>query len=154
MFSCEFCEISKDTFFTEHLWTTASIRTKWILVESSLFTLVYLPSFAFSLSTIDDFKKSTLFKSSVSFFTFSYSSCNSTFSFFICSACFLASSKHFNAILGYTKMSNYIFWIVADYYFLPKRRNSGGLQFYINLFFTFKTLTEKLTMLLNDPTFH
>ena len=24
MFSCEFCEISKNTFFTEHLWTTAS----------------------------------------------------------------------------------------------------------------------------------
>ena len=24
MFSCEFCEISKDTFFTEHLWATAS----------------------------------------------------------------------------------------------------------------------------------
>ena len=25
LFSCEFCEISKNTFFTEHLWTTASI---------------------------------------------------------------------------------------------------------------------------------
>ena len=24
MFSCEFCEISKNTFYTEHLWTTAS----------------------------------------------------------------------------------------------------------------------------------
>ena len=24
MYSCEFCEISKNTFFTEHLWTTAS----------------------------------------------------------------------------------------------------------------------------------
>ena len=24
MFSCEFCEISKNIFFTEHLWTTAS----------------------------------------------------------------------------------------------------------------------------------
>ena len=24
MFSCEFCEISKNPFFTEHLWTTAS----------------------------------------------------------------------------------------------------------------------------------
>ena len=22
--TCEFCEISKNTFFTEHLWTTAS----------------------------------------------------------------------------------------------------------------------------------
>ena len=25
MFSCEFCEISKSTFFTEHLWETASV---------------------------------------------------------------------------------------------------------------------------------
>ena len=24
VFSCGFCEISKNTFFTEHLWTTAS----------------------------------------------------------------------------------------------------------------------------------
>ena len=24
MFSCKFCEISKSTFFTEHLWTTVS----------------------------------------------------------------------------------------------------------------------------------
>ena len=24
VFSCEFCEISKSTFFTEHLWATAS----------------------------------------------------------------------------------------------------------------------------------
>ena len=25
VFSCEFCEISKNTFFIDHLWTTASI---------------------------------------------------------------------------------------------------------------------------------
>ena len=25
VFSCEFCEISKNTFFTEHLWDTASV---------------------------------------------------------------------------------------------------------------------------------
>ena len=25
VFSCEFCEISKSTFFTEHLWTTAFV---------------------------------------------------------------------------------------------------------------------------------
>ena len=24
VFSCEFCEISKNTFFTEHLWSTSS----------------------------------------------------------------------------------------------------------------------------------
>ena len=27
VFSYEFCEISKNTFFTEHLWTTASVQT-------------------------------------------------------------------------------------------------------------------------------
>ena len=27
VFSCEFCEISKNTFSTQHLWTTASILT-------------------------------------------------------------------------------------------------------------------------------
>ena len=29
VFSCEFCNISKNTFFTEHLWTTASV---WCLI--------------------------------------------------------------------------------------------------------------------------
>ena len=28
VFSCEFCEISKNTFFTEHLWKTASMSAK------------------------------------------------------------------------------------------------------------------------------
>ena len=28
VFSCEFCEISKNTFFTEHLWATASLHKK------------------------------------------------------------------------------------------------------------------------------
>ena len=28
VFSCEFCEISINTFFTEHLWTTASVCFK------------------------------------------------------------------------------------------------------------------------------
>ena len=27
VFSCEFCKISKDTFFTEHLWMSASEET-------------------------------------------------------------------------------------------------------------------------------
>ena len=31
MFSCEFCEISKNTFFTEYLWTIASAsREIWV----------------------------------------------------------------------------------------------------------------------------
>ena len=28
MFSCELCEISKNTFFTDHLWTAASVYFK------------------------------------------------------------------------------------------------------------------------------
>ena len=28
VFSCEYCEISKNTFFTEHLWATASENTQ------------------------------------------------------------------------------------------------------------------------------
>ena len=33
VFSCEFCEISKNTFFTEHLWTTApNLLVNWILI--------------------------------------------------------------------------------------------------------------------------
>ena len=30
VFSCEFCEISKNTSFTEHLWATVSILTNLI----------------------------------------------------------------------------------------------------------------------------
>ena len=33
LFSYEFCEISKNTFFTEHLWETASEHT---LIERAL----------------------------------------------------------------------------------------------------------------------
>ena len=39
LFSCEFCEISKNILFTEHLWTTASYYTSepnesYVSVES------------------------------------------------------------------------------------------------------------------------
>ena len=30
LFSCEFCEISKNNFLTEHRWTTASYNTIFI----------------------------------------------------------------------------------------------------------------------------
>ena len=41
VFSCEFYEISKNTFFTEHLWTTASVwcfRTSrlWIFYKTGV----------------------------------------------------------------------------------------------------------------------
>ena len=35
MVSCEFCEISKNTFFTEHLWMAASNYTPWPKQEKS-----------------------------------------------------------------------------------------------------------------------
>ena len=44
VFSCEFCEISKNTFFTEHLMTTASLcnqaRQKFSITTLSLLTQV------------------------------------------------------------------------------------------------------------------
>ena len=30
VFSCEFCKLSKNTFFVEHLWATASVFILWI----------------------------------------------------------------------------------------------------------------------------
>ena len=34
VFSCEFCEISKNTFFAEHLWATASEQFKMKLKKT------------------------------------------------------------------------------------------------------------------------
>ena len=42
VFSCEFCEISKNTFFTEHLRMTASAS---VLTTKSVFLFVYLVKF-------------------------------------------------------------------------------------------------------------
>ena len=39
VFSCEFFEISKNSFFTEHLWTTASKNKPFILLI--LFYIIY-----------------------------------------------------------------------------------------------------------------
>ena len=43
MFSCEFCEISKNTFFTEHSWTAASIKIN--IKFSLLLTLIFYGCF-------------------------------------------------------------------------------------------------------------
>ena len=46
LFSCEFCEISKKTFFTEHLWTTASwfwtvpVNVVWSLKPRNWFEVI------------------------------------------------------------------------------------------------------------------
>ena len=37
VFSCDFCEISRKTFFTEHLWTTASNLTSTWMVKQNNF---------------------------------------------------------------------------------------------------------------------
>ena len=37
VFSCEFCVSSKNTFFTEHLWTTASVLMVMIIRVSGKF---------------------------------------------------------------------------------------------------------------------
>ena len=34
VFSYEFCEISMNTFFTEHLWVTASVYSKLTIIQS------------------------------------------------------------------------------------------------------------------------
>ena len=36
MFSCEFCQISNNIFFKEHLWTTASIMHLLLLSDVKL----------------------------------------------------------------------------------------------------------------------
>ena len=46
MFSCEFCEIFKNTFFTEHLWTTASeVKDKRLFTFLRLFyiPIIFIP---------------------------------------------------------------------------------------------------------------
>ena len=42
VFSCEFCEISKNTYFTEHVWTTASIYGNFYSFQSSGNTLIII----------------------------------------------------------------------------------------------------------------
>ena len=46
-FSCEFCEIFKNTFFTEHLWTTASGSGR-LSFKSTFSSLLHFP-FVFHL---------------------------------------------------------------------------------------------------------
>ena len=43
VFSCEFCEISKNIFSTEHLWTTASVVTLPIQYPTNLWELEIRP---------------------------------------------------------------------------------------------------------------
>ena len=76
LFSCEFCEISKNTFFTEHLWTSASISEsiKVFLCLSIYFKLSKLITFNSSLET-------NIFLNTIIFIKYHhlYSSCNASF---------------------------------------------------------------------------
>ena len=51
VFFCEFCEISKNIFFTEHLWTTASEKCFELLTLSKCFTslAVFITTFCLYL---------------------------------------------------------------------------------------------------------
>ena len=48
VFSCEFCGISKNIFFTEHLWTTASVTyisnpKYWCTSKSTFYHKMFVP---------------------------------------------------------------------------------------------------------------
>ena len=47
LFSCEFCKISKNTFFTEQLWTTASLSIKHAHFQRGCFDFIYTPMFSY-----------------------------------------------------------------------------------------------------------
>ena len=49
VFSCEFCEISKNTFFTEHVWATASVHEALYKVGMQS-GCIYCTIFAFSVA--------------------------------------------------------------------------------------------------------
>ena len=47
VFSCEFCEIFKNTFFTEYIWMTASDDLKNEIIETERIYLFILSLFYF-----------------------------------------------------------------------------------------------------------
>ena len=91
VFSCEFCEIFKNTFFTEHHWTTAfcysevhlrtTVSATCLLVNTVkpfLLYSVWLPGYIFFWSAINDISKvsnPTLFSN------WDTAACNDVFSF-------------------------------------------------------------------------
>ena len=66
MFYCEFCKISKNTFFIEDLWATASeFVTEMLIFTSSrsqiLFKISVLENFAVIMESLSDNKLHTFF---------------------------------------------------------------------------------------------
>ena len=55
VFSCEFYEISKNTFFTEHLWTTSSVLYLFQMILSNFFQNVVLRCFTYEQSIHSNF---------------------------------------------------------------------------------------------------
>ena len=53
MFPCEFCKISKNTFFTEHLRTTASVAESLYSLEQSIEQ--FIEALAVSLYSLEQF---------------------------------------------------------------------------------------------------
>ena len=47
VFSCEFCEIFLDTFFTEHLWAIASMYGKIFPLQKVIFVFLFFNLIAF-----------------------------------------------------------------------------------------------------------
>ena len=49
VFSCEFCEISNNTFFTEHLWATASVFLSLLPDKFSIIILSWVRMFSLKI---------------------------------------------------------------------------------------------------------
>ena len=53
VFSCEFCEISKNTFFTEHLWMNAYVSWDLVLIREDIVdTWVFFFSYSVGLFNV------------------------------------------------------------------------------------------------------
>ena len=75
VFSCEFCEISKNTFFTKHLWVTATVSG----VLCGYYTILY----DFWYSQVQSFLPSFLISFTIFIFTLYPNLIHSTFGRFL-----------------------------------------------------------------------
>ena len=55
MLSCEFCQISKKTFFIEHLWTTGYILCQWKMKILIKFNKILILSMITEVMEVQDF---------------------------------------------------------------------------------------------------
>ena len=66
VFSCGFCEISKNTFFTEHLWTTASVSISFSLWKWDMEIHAFLKTILVFLLKLKEHYRTAFFESSLS----------------------------------------------------------------------------------------